>query len=169
MTKHLIIVGFMGTGKTTLGEMVHRRLNCHWVDTDIYLEMQWGVSISDYLARYGELAFRDEESRVLKDVLCMTSPCVISTGGGMVLREENRRLMLQYGKTVCLSTNLEEIITRVSQNSNRPLLSGDIREKVQSIYNNRRGIYDFADLTIDTSGMLYDSILNEVISFWNSE
>src|SRR5690606_21257355 len=94
--RHILLIGLMGTGKTTVGKRLARVLERPWIDTDQFLEGKWGYSIADYFAKYGEEAFRDEETAVLQTLLTDSPPSVITTGGGIVLREVNRERMKKH-------------------------------------------------------------------------
>jgi shikimate kinase len=165
---HFIIIGMMGTGKTTVGKELSKRLNFEWKDTDQELEARFGCTIAEYFSRYGEEAFRQEESRLL-GMLLNGSPLLLTTGGGIVLKEENRAMMREKGFVVQLFAEPEEIIRRLSPVTHeRPLLQGSLHEKVYTIMKEREGLYDFADLTVDTTGRSIDGIVQEILSFWKN-
>src|SRR5688572_15249289 len=107
--RNIILTGFMGTGKSTVGRRLARRLGWTFVDTDELIEQREGRSIPDIFAQDGEPAFRDLETELARD-LANSKNQVIATGGGMVLREENLRALEQAGAVVLLEAGIEEIL-----------------------------------------------------------
>ncbi|GGE23072.1 shikimate kinase [Marinithermofilum abyssi] len=163
LSKHLILTGFMGTGKTTVGKLLAEKLNCPLVDTDAEVEKSVKQSISSLFAEKGEAVFRDWESRVLKEVLS-GPPRVVTTGGGIVLRQENRRMMRSLGWVVCLTADRDELLHRLKGDESRPLLQGNARQKVEQLLEERRGYYRDSDWVIDTTGKTPEEVADEVIS-----
>lgn len=159
--KPLILIGFMGTGKTTTGKALARRLGLSLVDTDREIERKTGKRISELFREVGEEGFRDLESRVLKQVLAET-PGVVTTGGGIVLRPENVRLMKETGWVVALYASEDEIVRRLAATSDRPLLEGDVRQRVARLLRERRGLYDFAHFRVDTTGLTVVEVVDQI-------
>ncbi|MFC5532289.1 shikimate kinase [Cohnella yongneupensis] len=152
-SRNIVIVGFMGTGKSTVSRLLSERLGWERIDTDEEIERRSGLTIPQLFAEEGEEGFRDWESRVLEDVLA-GSRKVVATGGGAVLRERNRRAMLAGGWVVSLTADRDSLIHRVTSSAaagTRPLLEGDAEAKVTALLQSRRHAYDFAQATIDTS------------------
>ncbi len=162
--RHILLIGLMGTGKTTVGKRLARVLERPWIDTDQFLEGKWGYSIADYFAKYGEEAFRDEETAVLQTLLTDSPPSVITTGGGIVLREVNRERMKKHGFVIHLDADPQTIAKRLKNDQTRPLLQGDLHNRIKQIYRERQGKYDFADLRIDTSRLTVDEVLKEILA-----
>lgn len=150
MARNIVLVGFMGTGKTTVGSALAERLGWCFVDTDAAIEDREGCSIAEIFERKGEGYFRETESAVIQEVLAAGQQ-VVSTGGGAVLLQENCEAMLSGGFVVALKTPPGVLIERMRHDSNRPLLSGDKEERVHRLLEERKNAYDFAQLTIDTS------------------
>lgn len=151
--RNIVIVGFMGTGKSTVSRILSERLGWERIDTDEEIERRAGKSIPQLFAEDGEQCFRDWESKVLEDVLAGSGK-VVATGGGAVLRESNRRVMLSGGWVVALTADKNSLIKRVTSSSaagTRPLLAGDAEARVTALLESRRHAYDFAQATIDTS------------------
>ncbi|QMV40320.1 shikimate kinase [Cohnella cholangitidis] len=151
--RNIIIVGFMGTGKSTVSRLLSERLGWESKDTDEEIERLAGRSIKQMFAEDGEQVFRDWESRVLKDILSRGRQ-VVATGGGAVLRESNRRAMLSGGWVVSLTADKASLIRRVTSSAaagTRPLLAGDAEERVSTLLETRRHAYDFAHVAVDTS------------------
>jgi shikimate kinase len=124
---HIVLVGLMGVGKTSVGRRLARRISRPFVDTDEYLERQSGRSIPDIFEADGEATFRDLETAVLRELLARAEPQVIATGGGIVVREENRELLAASGaRTVWLCARIETLSKRLTfSRTPRPLLSSD--------------------------------------------
>ncbi|WP_425456451.1 shikimate kinase [Cohnella pontilimi] len=152
-SRNLIVVGFMGTGKSTVSKLLSQKLGYTGVDTDEEIERRSGRTIPELFASEGEASFRDWESRVIREVLAGDRQ-VVATGGGAVLREENRLAMLAAGWVVALTADRDTLIRRVSlsaETGNRPLLAGDAAKRVDELLEARRHAYDFAHVMIDTS------------------
>ncbi|MFD0671869.1 shikimate kinase [Cohnella sp. GCM10027633] len=152
-SRNIVIVGFMGTGKSTVSRLLSEQLGWDRIDTDEEIERRAGKPIPQLFSEEGEEAFRDWESRVLEDVLG-GSRRVVATGGGAVLRERNRRAMLRGGWVVSLTADRDSLVRRVTSAAaagTRPLLAGDAEAKVAALLEARKHAYDFAHATIDTS------------------
>lgn len=159
--KNILLIGFMGCGKSTIGRELHKRLGYQLIDTDHTIERQAGKPIPKIFAQDGEDAFRDLETRLLKNIIAQqTSQHIISTGGGIVTRPGNLTLLHQLGFVVWLSCSPEEIYQRTSRNPNRPLLQcDDPMSVITRLLDERSPSYsEAADLTIDTSGLDFDEI-----------
>jgi len=131
MRQNIILIGYMGSGKTTIGRKLASNLGFRFVDTDELVREHSGKTIPEIFQEQGEEAFRDFETDVLKSVI--NSECqIISTGGGLVLREENRMLLKDSGFCVWLKANPDTIYERICRNGNRPLL--ETENPRQTIY-----------------------------------
>jgi shikimate kinase len=151
--RNLVVVGFMGTGKSTVSRLLSQKLGFAVVDTDEEVERRSGKTIPELFASEGEAVFRDWESRVIREVLALDRQ-VVATGGGAVLREENRRAMLAGGWVVALTAQRDTLIQRVTrsgESGNRPLLAGDAAKQVDTLLESRRHAYDFAHVLLDTT------------------
>ena len=171
---NIILIGFMGCGKTTFGKWLSDRQQMDFVDTDEFIEKLEGRSVSDIFATDGEEYFRNLETRVLKMFLgeeggkyTITKSTVISVGGGLPVREENRMLLHKLGKTIFLDTSVDELVRRLSGDETRPLLKGeDLRTRIQKLMDARIDIYDdTADIVVETDGKslfeIYETIMKE--------
>ncbi|MFC5652164.1 shikimate kinase [Paenibacillus solisilvae] len=161
---HIVLVGFMGTGKSTIGELLAKRLGCDVIGIDEEIERRAGKRIPEIFASKGETAFREGETEALRDALQSNHRRVISTGGGAVLAERNRELMITHGLVIALKADAEQIIARVSKDSSRPLLQGDVSERVHKLLEDRKYAYDFAHKTIDTTQLSVDDVVDQI---WN--
>ncbi|MER3452509.1 MAG: hypothetical protein C4344_02140, partial [Acidimicrobiia bacterium] len=122
--RHLVLVGMMGVGKTSVGRLVAARLGREFVDTDAAVQVRTGRSVRELFESFGEAAFRDAESEALAAALGRSEPAVIAAGGGAVLRRENREL-LAGATVVWLRAGLATLLGRVGSGTHRPLLDTD--------------------------------------------
>jgi len=159
----IVLVGFMGTGKSTVAERLAERLGIAKLDLDAEIERREGRTIPAIFAADGEQAFRAAETEALADVLSREEPLVVATGGGAVLAESNRELMLKHGWVVALTASPERIVERVRNDANRPLLAGDVEERVAALMLQRRHVYDFAELAVDTDGLSPEAAADIII------
>ena len=165
--KRIVLMGFMGAGKSTVGKKLAESCGCTFIDTDEWIEREQNRKISDIFEKDGEKAFRDMETDLLKRLQNSEEEFILSIGGGMPVREENRELLRNLGTVVYLRTTKEEIIRRVSGDVNRPLLQGGaLEEKVTALMNAREHIYqETAHREVLTDGKnpieLVDEIMNK--------
>lgn len=154
--KNIVLIGFMGCGKTTVGRELHHRLGYPLVDMDQVIEHRVGKAITTIFAQDGELAFRDMETALLKELSDPTAPRrIISTGGGIVVREENRELLKDLGFVVWLYAPPAVILERTSRNRDRPLLQTENPlERITNLLEERKPLYqETAHLMVDTTGL----------------
>jgi shikimate kinase len=152
--ENLILVGVMGTGKSSIGRQVARRLGFQFLDTDQLIVEREGAAVTDIFKKLGEAAFRALETRTLESLEHLTR-CVIATGGGIVMREENREILRRLGFVVGLTASPDVVFQRVSRNNKRPLLhTDDPRETVHRLLAERAEAYKCAaQFTVDTSAL----------------
>ena len=155
----------LGSGKTTFGRWVSRRHNRKFYDTDEYIEKKQNTTISEIFATKGEEAFRDMETETVKELSDTLDNCVISVGGGLVLREVNRELLRKLGTVVYLKASEEELCKRLSKDTKRPLLQGGgLHEKIHNLMEQREDIYlDAADMIVDTQKMSFEQMYTAII------
>lgn len=150
LTRPVFFVGFMGAGKTSVSRRLARLCGVSSIDMDSYIERREGMRIRDMFAEKGEDFFRDLETQVLRE-MTQSDPALVSCGGGVILREENRELLRTGGFVVFLKVEADEAKSRISDPSTRPLL-GDA-QAARKTNAERLPLYEeVADLTIDTSG-----------------
>ena len=164
--KNIILIGFMGTGKTTVGIALAQKLNWKHVDTDHLIEEREG-SILEIFHKFGEAHYRQIEAKCVRQVT-VDSEQIITTGGGSVLLPENRIALKQNGFVVLLTADPATIIKRVREDKNRPLLQGNLDERVHQLLRDRENAYQFADFTIDTSGRTVEDIVSLIIEQFNA-
>ena len=169
MVKPLFLIGYRGTGKTTVARQLAERLACEWVDADDLVEERAGKSIAQIFADDGELAFRDLEAAVVRE-LCGRLGCVVALGGGAVLREDSRRAIGEAGPVVWLRAGVESIMARLAADaatsSRRPkLTSAGGREEIETVLAARTPIYEAcATLIVDTDGKTAVEVADEIIA-----
>ena len=159
--RNIVLIGFMGCGKSTIGRELNKNLGYQLIDSDHAIEEQTGKKIPDIFAEDGEDTFRALETKLLKDMIKQqTNHHILSTGGGIVCREENRALLHQLGFVVWLSCTPEDIYERTSRNSNRPLLQcDDPMMAINNLLSERTPFYEeAAHLKISTSGLDFNEI-----------
>ena len=164
---NLILIGYRGTGKTTVGRLIAEQLGWAFVDADDVVEVEAGCSIAEIFAREGEQGFRDRESRVVIE-LVQRAKHIVSLGGGAVLRDENRNAICAAGKAVWLTASPETIFARVNRDATtsarRPNLTtrGGLAE-IEELLATRQPLYEAcARLTIDTEGRSPSDIAAEI-------
>ena len=164
--RNIVLMGFMGAGKSTIGRKLAKAMNLKFIDTDEYIEKEQGRKISDIFAEEGEAVFRDMETSLLRNLQEKKEKFVLSIGGGMPVREENRELLRKLGMVVYLKTSKEEIIRRVSGDESRPLLQGgDLEDKVTKLMTARGKIYEeTAHAAVWTDGKTPEKIIEEIIN-----
>jgi len=157
--RNIILTGFMGSGKTTVGRLLANKTGFTFVDTDAEIVQKTGLPIAKIFAEQGEEAFRELETETLESLQEKTG-LVVSTGGGIVLRERNRELLDTLGYVVWLAVEPEAVIARVGKNRDRPLLNNDNpHSAIRGLLGERIPIYKAAsDLHIDTGELSAEEI-----------
>lgn len=164
MKNHVILIGFMGAGKTTIGKRLSRRLGVSLLDTDRLIEEEENTTISRMFETKGEEAFRQAETRMLKTLAQCEDKAVISTGGGLPMREENRKILKETGTVVYLRVQPDTVLKRLKGDTARPLLQGgDAPKKVRTLLNDREGLYqEAAHITVDVDDKTVGQIAAEI-------
>lgn len=143
---NIVLIGFMGAGKTTYGKWLAKQKNMVFLDTDEMIVEKKGMSINDIFSKYGEAYFRDLETKVLREIIeSGADNIVLSVGGGLPVREENRRLMKSIGNVIYLKASIDTLCERLARDTTRPLLKGgDLRDKITGLMEKRQAIYEEA-------------------------
>jgi shikimate kinase len=165
-SENIVLIGFMGCGKSTIGRELHQRLGYPLVDMDHEIEKRAGKPITRIFAQDGEAAFRDMETALLRELNDPDAPRrIISTGGGVVGRQENRELLKHLGYVVWLHAPPAVILERTGKNRSRPLLqTEDPAEKIRSLMAERQPLYqETAHLKLDTSGLCSDEVATGIL------
>jgi len=165
----LWLIGMMGSGKTTVGELIARRLGLDFVDTDSLIETETHRSVASIWEAEGEEAFRDFEAEQIERLIERGQDCVIATGGGAVLRPENIAVMRGSGTVVWLTAKPGELAARVDDSESRPLLwGGQSEERLAELLTEREAVYaEAAHHTVETSSKGTEEIAREVMMLWN--
>ena len=159
--RNLILIGYMGCGKSTIGMKSARAFEYRFTDTDALIEKKEGCTVSELFADKGEEYFRTQETETVKSLLCEPKGMIIATGGGLVMREENRDLLKKLGTVVYLKCKEEMLIQRLTGDRKRPLLTGENpEEKIRSMLKLRGPVYEAAaDVILETDGKSFYEII----------
>ena len=170
MDLNIILIGFRGTGKTTVGKILAQRLGKEFIDADEYLEQKEGKTIKEIFERGGEKLFREIEAQVIAE-LCLLNDRIIATGGGVILREENVKRLKKNGIVILLDADVATIYKRISGDAQtqvrRPNLTNlDRCQEIEYLLAYRRPLYDkIADFVLDTTNISTNDAANKIIAF----
>ncbi|HEY2493961.1 MAG TPA: shikimate kinase [Paenibacillus sp.] len=162
---NIILIGMMGTGKSTVGCLLGEQLGYKLVDLDAAVEQEVGCNIASMFANHGEAYFRQAETSMLQKVLTGTQQ-VIATGGGAVLDPLNCELMKSRGWVVALTAEVNDIVARVQGDGVRPLLADNPESKIRAILKERKSAYLFADYTVDTSQYSVEEVASLILAHY---
>ena len=162
--QNIILIGPMGSGKTTVGKQLAKRTRMDFIDSDHLIEERCGVSISTIFDIEGEDGFRKRETKMLQE-LCDRTNMVLATGGGAVTSEENRILVRKSGYVVYLQTSIKTQIARTQKTRNRPLLENvDAQEKLTELMEERGKLYEQeADLVVKSGERVVSKVVEEIL------
>lgn len=165
--RNIALIGFMGSGKSTVGQALARELDMVFVDTDAVVEQQAKMSIADIFARQGEPAFRELERDVIL-TLCRESDLVIATGGGAFMTDEVRQALLQSAFVAFLEAPFDTLWERIRGGTERPLLAGaDALERMQSLYATRLPVYREAHVSVDATRQP-DEVVQQLVEVYHA-
>ena len=166
MTKNIILIGLMGSGKTTVGKKLADKLNMEFIDTDELIVQKALKSINQIFAEDGEIFFRNLESDVIKEISDQKN-LVISTGGGSVIREENINNLKKNGILFYLYAPANELLKRIKNDTERPLIKTENPlETLKNLLEKREKYYNTADFKINTCEKSFEEIADEIISLF---
>lgn len=152
--RNVILIGFMGTGKSSTGKMLAQRLGCAFIDMDAKIEEEAGMTIPEIFAKFGEEHFRRQEHELALR-LSKRRNAVISTGGGTVKNPANVEALKKSGVMICLKADVDTVLERTQSRGTRPVLDkedkGDRRQAVEKLLAQREEFYKQADFFVDTS------------------
>lgn len=161
--RNIVLIGFMGTGKTTIATTLAHRLKMRYVSTDDLIEKKEKRTINEIFTKSGEEYFRDVESSVIKEVAAMEN-VVIDAGGGAVIREDNLANLKSCGIVICLMADEETIIERTKKYKHRPLLNVENpKRKLRELLAKRASFYAKADYTIDTGKLTIRQVVEKIV------
>ncbi len=160
-TKNIFLVGFMGSGKSTVGKILAQKLNKRFLDIDTLIEEKEGKSIRDIFKTKGEKYFRKKEKEEIEHIV-QKKGFIVSTGGGLGADIENMEKMKRNGTVIWLDVSLEEILKRCGNDKNRPLLNQPI-ENIKKLFEKRKDVYSKADIRIIAENKTPEEIAEEIL------
>lgn len=163
--RNIVLIGFMGSGKTAAGKKLSEKLNTAFVDIDKLIEKEQETTIADIFSISGEKHFRALEKEMVVRVSREAEEKVIATGGGVVLNPENMTNLRQRGVIIWLSVSPETVYQRTKKNRYRPLLLGaSPKKKIEELMKSRRHLYSKADFKVETSDRSIDEVADEILN-----
>ncbi len=168
-SENIYLVGLMGAGKTTIGRQLAKSLGLPFYDSDKAIEESTGVDIPTIFEFEGENGFRDREQKMLQQ-LTELKGIVLATGGGAILRQENRDLLKENGIIIYLQCSIDRIMERTRRDTQRPLLkTANPKERIEQLYKEREPLYlNCADLVVDTGIMQSKAAVNYILEEYKS-
>ncbi len=164
LTRHVVLVGLMGAGKSAIGRRVAARIGARFRDADTEIEKAAGMTIPDIFAVHGEEEFRTGERRVIARLLD-GQPMVLATGGGAYMDNETRALLKEGATTIWMHAELDVLVKRCAKRGNRPLLkNGNPREILAGLIGSRYPVYAEADITIDSRDEPHEIAVNAIVN-----
>lgn len=165
MKDNIILTGFMGCGKTSVGIKLSYALRRTMIDTDKWIEKKQNMTVSEIFENYGEAAFRQMETDCIKELITSRNHQIISTGGGLPVKEENRSLLKELGRVYYLKVTPETVYERLKGDTTRPLLQGENpKGRIEELLSKRASCYeDGADVIIDVSEKSFEMIIEEIL------
>ena len=166
--KNIYLIGLMGSGKTTLGKILSKKLDKQFYDSDHVIEEKLGVDVPMIFEYEGEAGFREREKDSLKELVSKKN-IVLATGGGIILSKSNRDLLSENGIVIYLKSNQKDLIKRMKNDKTRPLLkNGNIEEIIKKLCKEREPLYEeIADFEIMTKNKRIHEVVNEIITIIN--
>lgn len=163
-TNNIFLVGLMGSGKTTIGRSLAKKLNLRFIDADQEIEARTGASIPLIFEIEGEASFRQREADVIRDLTAQEG-IVLATGGGVVLNDTSRQLLRERGTVVFLRASVASILQRTNNDKNRPLLqTADPRAKIEELSRQRAPLYqEVAHITVETGRPNVYSVVQNIL------
>ncbi|GMU54469.1 MAG: shikimate kinase [Candidatus Xenobia bacterium] len=148
--RNIYLVGFMGTGKTTIGRELAKVTGRKFLDIDLELERRLGMTVNEIFDTHGEEFFRQHEKELAREVADLTNR-VIATGGGTIVDPDTFDLFQKNGLLICLYTGQEDLVGRLERTDKRPMLRGELRDRVELLMQERKRIYDQVKIRINTT------------------
>lgn len=165
MKDNIILIGFMGSGKTSLGIKLSYQMKRTLIDTDKWIEQKQKMTVSEIFASFGEEAFRRMETECLKKLIKTADRQIISVGGGLPMREENHGLLKELGRVVYLKVTPEVVYERLKNDTTRPLLQVENpMERIRTLLAGRAPVYErCADIIVDVSDKSFEKIIEQIL------
>jgi shikimate kinase len=155
----VFLIGFMGAGKTTVGKALAAKVNFHFADVDDWIEAQTGKTVPEIFSEFGEVYFRRLETETLQSCARLKN-AVISVGGGAFVREENRRIIQNAGRSIWLDCSLDVVISRIEFDGTRPLARN--RDELQELLRSRITAYSLADFTVQVDDKNVEQVVDAI-------
>ena len=162
--KNIYLIGLMGSGKTTLGKILSKKLDKHFYDSDQVIEEKLGVNVPMIFEYEGEAGFREREKDILKELVSKQN-IVLATGGGIILSESNRDLLAKNGIVIYLKSNQKDLVLRMKNDKTRPLLKNrNVELTIKKLCLEREPLYEeIADFMVVTKNKRIHEVVNEII------
>lgn len=161
---HIVIIGFMGSGKTRVGKKLSEDLGMKFLDVDKKISKDMKMSISDIYDKFGEPFYRALETKTVRDMLEVKEPTVISVGSGLPMQEQNHKYLRELGVVIYLKASVETLRDRLSGDNKRPSLKGaNLTEKITKMLASRTPVYEkMADITVVTGELTFNNLIKEI-------
>jgi len=162
--RNIILIGYMGSGKSTVGRKAARAVEYNFLDTDALIEKEEGMTIAKLFEEKGEPYFREKETETIRNLIAEPKGNIIATGGGLPMKEGNAELLKELGTVIYLKAGTDTLMKRLSGDTARPLLkNGDLREKIETMLAIRGPVYEAtADLVLQTDNMSFYEIICQI-------
>ena len=168
MKKKIVLIGMMGSGKTTVGRILSKRLKINFIDTDVLIEKKCGVKIKKIFDKYGEEYFRHKEEKIILDILLNNKkPGIIALGGGAFLNKKLQKIILKETISIWLDVDVNTLNQRTKWNQKRPLLNKENNQKkINKLYSERKNIYKLANHRINCDKLGKKNIAEKIMIFY---
>ncbi len=162
--RHIVLIGFMGSGKTKTGKRLAEEAGYAFIDVDKKITSEMKMSVTDIFNRFGEVFFRALETKTIKELRQMEKRAVISVGGGLPMQEQNHKYLKELGTIVYLKGSAETLQKRLEGDHSRPLLAGsNMEEKIRKMLQTREPVYEkLADVTVVTAQQPMKKLIREI-------
>lgn len=162
--RNIILIGYMGSGKSTVGRKAAKAVEYNFLDTDALIEKEEGMTISKLFEEKGEPYFREKETETIRKLIAEPKGNIIATGGGLPMKDGNAELLKELGTVIYLKAGTDTLMKRLSGDTARPLLkNGDLREKIETMLAIRGPVYEAcADLVLQTDNMSFYEIICQI-------
>lgn len=159
--RNIILIGYMGSGKSTVGRKAAKAVEYNFLDTDTLIEKEEGMTISKLFEEKGETYFREKETETIRRLIAEPKGNIIATGGGLPMREGNAEFLKELGTVIYLKAETDTLLKRLSGDTTRPLLqNGELREKIETMLAIRGPVYEScADVILQTDNMSFYEII----------
>jgi len=168
--KIIAIIGLMGVGKTTIGSKLAEKLKCYFIDCDQEIEDREGKTINEIFSKKGEKYFREVEKNIIREIVSRDEEIILSLGGGAFMNEETRKILKEKAITIWLHATIDEILHRVGNKNNRPLLNQkNKRETLEELAKKRYPVYQEADFNFDTTNENHEILIDKILGKINAK